>query len=104
MTTESFDFAPAVIGDFSDIARPGLYQIRAGEELSPPFFIRHDAWRRFLPLVVSYHRAQRCGVAVANVHDVCHLDDARRRVTAYMWTQSAAGMMRATCGNGWTRP
>jgi len=29
--------------------------------------------------VVSYHHAQRCGVAVPNVHPVCHLDDARRR-------------------------
>lgn len=75
----SSDLGSASAGDFSDIRRTGLYQIRAGEELSPPFFIRPDAWRRFIPLVVSYHRAQRCGVAVPNVHDVCHLDDARRR-------------------------
>ncbi len=73
------DFGPAVVGDFSDITREGLYQIRAGAELSPPFFIRPDAWRCCLPVVVSYHRAQRCGVAVPNVHPVCHLDDARRR-------------------------
>jgi hypothetical protein len=75
------DLGPAVAGDFSDVTRPGLYQIRAGAELSPPFFIRPDAWRRHLPLVVSYHKAQRCGVAVPNVHPVCHLDDARRRDT-----------------------
>ena len=73
------DFAPALVGDFSDVTRPGLYQISVGAELSPPFFIRSDAWRRHLPLVVSYHRAQRCGVNVPNVHPVCHLDDARRR-------------------------
>lgn len=73
------DFGPALMGDFSEIIRKGLYQIRAGEELSPPFFIRSDAWRRFFPVVVSYHRAQRCGVAAPNVHGVCHLDDARRR-------------------------
>ena len=73
------DLGPALSGDFSDVTRQGLYQIRAGNELSPPFFIRPDAWRRFLPVVVSYHHAQRCGVAVPNVHDVCHLDDARRR-------------------------
>ncbi|MGH9623028.1 MAG: glycoside hydrolase family 9 protein [Bryobacteraceae bacterium] len=73
------DFAPALVGDFSDVRRPGLYQIRVGNEISPPFFIRPDAWRRYLPVVVSYHRAQRCGVAVPNVHAVCHLDDARRR-------------------------
>lgn len=73
------DFGAALVGDFSDVTRPGLYQIRVGSELSTPFFIRPDAWRRYLPLVVSYHRAQRCGVAIPNVHAVCHLDDARRR-------------------------
>jgi len=75
----SSELGPAMAGDFSNLTRLGLYQIRAGNELSPPFFIRADAWRRFLPVVVSYHRAQRCGVAVPNVHPVCHLDDARRR-------------------------
>lgn len=75
----SSDLGPAASGDFSDVTRQGLYQIRAGNELSPPFFIRPDAWRRFLPVVVSYHHAQQCGVAIPNVHDVCHLDDARRR-------------------------
>jgi hypothetical protein len=73
------DLGPALDGDFSDVTRQGLYQIRAGNELSPPFFIRPDAWRRFLPMVLSYHHAQRCGIAIPNVHDVCHLDDARRR-------------------------
>ena len=73
------DLGPAMTGDFSQITRAGLYQISAGEELSPPFFIRPDAWRRFLPVVVSYHRVQRCGMAVANAHPACHLDDARRR-------------------------
>ena len=72
-------FGAALAGDFSDVTREGLYQIRAGGELSPPFFIRPDAWRRHLPVVVSYHHAQRCGVAVPNVHPPCHLDDARRR-------------------------
>ena len=72
-------FGPAMVGDFTEVTRLGLYQIRVDGELSPPFFIRPDAWRRHLPLVVSYHRAQRCGVAVPNVHPLCHLDDARRR-------------------------
>lgn len=79
LKTVTSDFGPAMIGDFTDVNRPGLYQIRVGQELSPPFFIRTDAWRRYLPTVVSYHKAQRCGVAVPNVHPVCHLDDARRR-------------------------
>lgn len=73
------DLGPAMSGDFSRITRSGLYQIRIGEELSPPFFIRPDAWRRWLPAVVSYHRVQRCGAAVPNAHPACHLDDARLR-------------------------
>ncbi len=81
LVSVSSDLGAAVAADFGDITRQGLYQIRAGDELSPPFFIRKDAWRRFLPVVVSYHRAQRCGVATPNVHGVCHLDDARRRDT-----------------------
>lgn len=73
------DLGPSAAGDFSALTREGLYQVRLASELSPPFFIRRDAWRRLLPTVTSYHRAQRCGVAVPNVHPVCHLDDARRR-------------------------
>jgi len=73
------DLGAALTGDFSTVAREGMYQIRVGAELSPPFFIRRDAWRRLLPVVTGYHRAQRCGIAVPNVHPACHLDDARRR-------------------------
>jgi hypothetical protein len=73
------DFGPVMVGDFSDIERRGMYQIAVGEERSVPFFIRSDVWKRTLPKAVSYHYAQRCGVAVPGVHEACHLDDARRR-------------------------
>ena len=73
------DLGSAAAGDFTALSREGLYQIRVADELSPPFFIRSDAWRRLLPTIAGYHRAQRCGVAIPNVHPVCHLDDARRR-------------------------
>jgi hypothetical protein len=66
-------------GEFSNVARIGMYQITVNGERSVPFFIRPDVWRRTLPKVVGYHKYQRCGVAVPNVHPVCHLDDARRR-------------------------
>jgi hypothetical protein len=75
------DLGPCLVGDFSDLQREANYQITAGTERCPPFFIRPDAWRRTLPKAVSYHHAQRCGVAVPNVHPACHLDDARRRDT-----------------------
>jgi hypothetical protein len=73
------DLGPCLIGEVSALRSPGLYQASAGGEKSVPFFVRQDLWRRTLPLAVSYHRAQRCGVAVPGVHDACHLDDARRR-------------------------
>ena len=66
-------------GDFSDVTRIGMYQIKVNGECSVPFFIRPDVWRRTLPKAVGYHKYQRCGTAVPNVHPVCHLDDARRR-------------------------
>ena len=77
----SGDFPNCLTGDFSDLEREAFYQITAGKERCAPFFVRSDAWLRTLPKAVSYHYAQRCGVAVPNVHPACHLDDARRRDT-----------------------
>lgn len=65
--------------DFSDLDRPGLYQITVRNERSVQFAIRDDVWRRTLPKAVGYYRYQRCGVDVPGVHPACHLDDARRR-------------------------
>jgi len=81
LTAVAGDVPNCLIGDFSDLEREGFYQITAGDERCAPFFIRPDAWRRTLPKAVSYHHAQRCGVAVPNIHPACHLDDARRRDT-----------------------
>lgn len=73
------DFGDCLAGDFSDLQREALYQVRVGAELSAPFFVRPDLWRRTLPKAVGYYRHQRCGVEVPGVHPACHLDDARRR-------------------------
>ncbi len=73
------DFGDCMVGDFSDVQTEMMCQATAASERSVPFFIRPDAWRRTLPKAVSYHKAQRCGVAVPSVHPACHLDDARRR-------------------------
>lgn len=73
------DLGDCLTGDFSELEQEAMYQVSVGPERSVPFFIRPDVWRRTLPKAVSYFRAQRCGVAVPNVHPVCHLDDARRR-------------------------
>jgi hypothetical protein len=73
------DIIDCMVGDFSDIEREAMYQVSIGEEVSVPFFIRPDVWRRTLPKAVGYYRYQRCGVEVPGVHPACHLDDARRR-------------------------
>ena len=75
------DIIDCCAGEFTDIDREGMYQVSVGGELSVPFFIRADVWRRTLPKAVGYYRYQRCGVAVPNVHPACHLDDSRRRDT-----------------------
>lgn len=77
--TGKSDLDAAWTADFSDLDRPGLYQITVGEERSVQFAIRDDVWRRTLPKAVGYYRYQRCGVEVPGVHPACHLDDARRR-------------------------
>ncbi len=77
----SSDLGEALVGDFSDVEQAGMYQVTVGDERSVPFFIRPDLWRRTLPKAFSFYPQQRCGVAVPNVHPVCHLDDGRRRDT-----------------------
>lgn len=75
------DFGPCLTGEFTELERPGMYQITIPGERSVPIFIRPDVWRRTLPKAVGYIHAQRCGTEVPNVHEVCHLNDARRRDT-----------------------
>ncbi len=81
LTKVSSDLGDFLTGDFNEVTREGMYQVSIGEERSVPFFIRPDVWRRTLPKAVSYHKQQRCGVEIPNMHAVCHLDDARRRDT-----------------------
>jgi len=47
--------------DFSDLDRPGLYQVTVGNKHSVQFAVRDDVWRRTLPKAVGYYRYQRCG-------------------------------------------
>jgi hypothetical protein len=75
---ESSPFGPAIVFDISDVKVPGLYEVEYGGARSPVFPIG-DVWRPVLPMLVGYHRFQRCGAA--NRRAPCHLDDARRRDT-----------------------
>ena len=76
---EASDFGPCLTADFTDLDRPGLYQITIGDEHSVQFAINEEVWRRTIPKAVGYYRYQRCGAEVPLVHPACHLDDARRR-------------------------
>lgn len=73
------DLGDCMVGDFTDVEREGMYQITVAGEISVPFFIRPDVWRRTLPKAFSFYPQKRCGVAVPNVHPICHMDDGRRR-------------------------
>jgi hypothetical protein len=85
------DFGTFLTADFSDVDQPGLFQIstgsrvvngdRFGGELSAPFFIRDDAWRRTIPKAFGYIHFQRCGVEVPGGHDACHMDDGKQKDT-----------------------
>jgi hypothetical protein len=79
LTEVRSDLGPCLTADFTDLDRPGLYQIAVGDEYSVQFAVREDVWRRTLPKAAGYYRYQRCGVEVPGVHPACHLDDARRR-------------------------
>jgi hypothetical protein len=74
-----YEIGGLLTADFSDLNRPGLYQISIGDTHSVQFAIRAGVWRRTIPKAVGYYRYQRCGVDVPGVHPACHLDDARRR-------------------------
>ncbi len=50
-------------GEFSEVTRAGKYQIRVVEEVSAPFVIQPDAWRRHLPMVLV--------IFVAPAKEVC---------------------------------
>lgn len=99
LTPVRCDMGTFLVGDFSEIEHPGMYQVGVGGERvamrefsqrgtsqysqlqggerSVPFIIAEDAWRRTVPKAISYIHSQRCGEAVPGVHPPCHLDDAR---------------------------
>ncbi len=74
-------FGRVAVAAFSEVTAPGLYQVRVGDRRSVPFFVRQDVYTRSAYDAFHYFHVQRCGQAVADWHDACHLDDARRRDT-----------------------
>jgi hypothetical protein len=68
--------------DFSDIKKPGIYQVKYGDYTTEPFKISNDVFERHVwqPTLEYFLPVQMCHMRVNEGyrvwHDVCHLDDA----------------------------
>jgi hypothetical protein len=68
--------------DFSEIKKPGIYQISYGEYLSEPFKIDADVYERHVwqPTLEYFLPVQMCHMRINEGyrvwHDLCHMDDA----------------------------
>ncbi len=60
--------------DFSPLAAPGRYQVRAGTLTTPAFAIAANPWRETALAVLNSFFCQRCGFDVPGIHGVCHRD------------------------------
>ena len=61
--------------DFSELQKPGTYQIRAGRELTRPFVIGDDAWNSSVWKAINFMYSERCGTVIPGIHGICHQDD-----------------------------
>jgi hypothetical protein len=61
--------------DFSQLQKPGSYQIRAGNELTRPFLIGDNAWDDSVWKALNFMYSERCGTVIPGIHGICHQDD-----------------------------
>ncbi|NQU86267.1 MAG: glycoside hydrolase family 9 protein, partial [Mariniphaga sp.] len=68
--------------DFSDVKKPGLYQVKYGDYTTEPFKIDNDIYERHVwqPTLEYYLPVQMCHMRINEGyrvwHDLCHMDDA----------------------------
>ncbi len=60
--------------DFSALKTPGLYRLRLGKTLSPPFPVNRQVYKGSASVLLTYLRQQRCGFNPC-FKDSCHLFD-----------------------------
>ncbi|MDR1344572.1 MAG: glycoside hydrolase family 9 protein [Tannerellaceae bacterium] len=60
--------------DFSSFNKPGSYQLKTGDILTPPFLIDDNIWENSLWRTLNYIFCQRCGYPVPGKHGTCHID------------------------------
>ncbi|MGC9349286.1 MAG: glycoside hydrolase family 9 protein [Anaerolineae bacterium] len=75
------------IFDFTEVREPGLYRVRYGDEMSPPFPIGPQVYRQnvWQPTLETFFPVQMCHMRVQDCyrvwHGACHLDDALQAPT-----------------------
>jgi hypothetical protein len=76
--------------DFSEVRQSGSYVLQAGDNLTHPFLIEPNVWRQTILKAINFLYAERCGMAIPGVHDICHRD----------WTV-VHGDQRIVINGGW---
>lgn len=61
--------------DFSELSKPGMYRIRAGDVLTQPFAIGETIWDSSVWKVLNFMYSERCGTVIPGIHGICHQDD-----------------------------
>lgn len=60
--------------DFTSFNRPGIYQLKVNESLTPTFRIGEKIWEDSGWKVLNFLFCQRCGYPVPGKHATCHVD------------------------------
>ena len=60
--------------DFSELTKPGVYFIQAGDRQTQPFEIREDNLRETIIKTINFLYSERCGTDIPGIHDYCHGD------------------------------
>ena len=60
--------------DFSEIRKPGMYILQAGDVVTKPFAINEDVWNSSLWKALNFFYTERCGADIPGVHGACHRD------------------------------
>lgn len=60
--------------DFTEVQKPGRYQLRAGSVTTQPFRIGDDAWRESVLKALNFLYSERCGTVISDIHGICHQD------------------------------
>lgn len=60
--------------DFSEVTKPGLYQLKSGDALTQPFEIGEKVMEGVIWKVINFIFCERCGYPILGKHGKCHTD------------------------------